>query len=268
MNKNIICLTAVSLLTALITTKTSAEHFSWPNGAKAAVSLSYDDSLDSQLENAIPALDRYAFKGTFYLTLSSEIVVNRLAQWRGIAKQGHELGNHSINHHCRGSLPNRDWVKPENDLDKRTLSSVINEITNANRFLTFIDGHTTRTFTAPCGDYIVQGKDYLAEIEKHFIGIKSHVGKVPSNMTGFNILRTPVFAPSNATTAELIAYVESAAAAGTVANITFHGIGGDYLSVSSEAHAQLLEYLAKHKSIYWVDTFKNISSYVHSVMKN
>ena len=35
-----------------------AQGFSWPEGRKAAVSLSYDDALDSQLDNAIPALDR------------------------------------------------------------------------------------------------------------------------------------------------------------------------------------------------------------------
>ena len=33
-----------------------AQEFSWPEGRKAAVSLSYDDALDSQLDNAIPAL--------------------------------------------------------------------------------------------------------------------------------------------------------------------------------------------------------------------
>jgi peptidoglycan/xylan/chitin deacetylase (PgdA/CDA1 family) len=246
----------------------SSEPFLWPNNAKAAVSLTYDDALNSQLDNAIPVLDQYGFKGTFYLTLSSDVVVNRLSQWRKIAARGHELGNHSINHHCRGSLPNREWVKPENDLDKRTLTSVVNEIINANRFLTFIDGHKTRTFTVPCGDNIVEGKDYLIEIEKNFVGIKNNFGSVPRSMDDFNILRTPVYAPSNVTGTELIAYVESAAAAGSIANITFHGIGGDYLSVSSAAHEKLIEYLAEHKSIYWVDTFKNISKYVHSVSDN
>ncbi|MFT5758841.1 MAG: peptidoglycan/xylan/chitin deacetylase (PgdA/CDA1 family) [Alteromonadaceae bacterium] len=242
----------------------SSEPFYWPNDVKAAVSLSYDDALNSQLDNAIPALEQHGFKGTFYLVLSSDNVVNKLAQWRAIAARGHELGNHTINHHCRGSQPNRAWVKPENDLDKRTLKSIINEITNANRFLTFIDGHTTRTFSVPCTDNIVEGKDYLLEIEQYFVGIKSHVGNAPNSMDNFNIFRTPVYAPSNVTGAELIAYVDSAATAGTIANITFHGIGGDHLSVSREAHAQLLEYLAHHKATFWVDTYQNISTYVNT----
>ena len=36
--------------------------------ARAAVSLAYDDALDSQLDNAIPALDRHGLRATFYLT--------------------------------------------------------------------------------------------------------------------------------------------------------------------------------------------------------
>jgi hypothetical protein len=31
--------------------------FAWPPGIRAAVSLAYDDALDSQLDNAIPMLD-------------------------------------------------------------------------------------------------------------------------------------------------------------------------------------------------------------------
>src|SRR5690606_39633949 len=56
--------------------------FTWPEGRKAAVSLAYDDALDSQLDIAIPALDRYGFKGSFYLTLSAEPVRLRMDDWR------------------------------------------------------------------------------------------------------------------------------------------------------------------------------------------
>ena len=56
--------------------------FSWPGGARAAVSLAYDDGLDSHLDIALPALNRYGFKGSFYLTLSSTAVRDRLEEWR------------------------------------------------------------------------------------------------------------------------------------------------------------------------------------------
>ena len=37
-------------------------------GASVVVSLTYDDGLNSQLDNAVPALDRHGFKATFFLT--------------------------------------------------------------------------------------------------------------------------------------------------------------------------------------------------------
>ena len=42
--------------------------FHWPGGARAAVSLTYDDGLDSQIAHAAPALDAAGLKGTFFLT--------------------------------------------------------------------------------------------------------------------------------------------------------------------------------------------------------
>ncbi|MFT5852499.1 MAG: peptidoglycan/xylan/chitin deacetylase (PgdA/CDA1 family), partial [Colwellia sp.] len=128
------------------------EHLIWPNQAKAAISLAYDDALNSHLDHALPALNKLNLKASFYLTLSSLTVDKRLEEWRRAAKQGHELGNHSINHACRGSLPNREWVQAHNDLDKKKYDEIIQEIQTANILLKAIDGETLRTFTVPCAD--------------------------------------------------------------------------------------------------------------------
>ena len=50
-----------------IQAKNMSQNFNWPNNKTAAVSLAYDDALDSQIDNAIPALKKYNFKGSFYL---------------------------------------------------------------------------------------------------------------------------------------------------------------------------------------------------------
>ncbi len=39
----------------------------WPGSYRAAVSLSFDDGLRSQLEVAVPILDRAGLRATFYL---------------------------------------------------------------------------------------------------------------------------------------------------------------------------------------------------------
>src|SRR3546814_5290486 len=81
------------------------------------LSLAYDDALDSQLDNAIPALDRHGFHASFYLPLAADTLRTRLDEWRAAAARGHELGNHTLFHQCSGSGEDRDWVAPPRDLD-------------------------------------------------------------------------------------------------------------------------------------------------------
>lgn len=238
--------------------------FQWPDGARAAVNLAYDDALDSQLDHAVPALDRHGFKGSFYMTLASDATRLRLDEWRLAADRGHELGNHTLYHPCSGSKPGREWVKPWLDLDRIPLQALLEEIMLANSMLYAIDGRTERTFTAPCGDLYAEGEYYLDAIRPLFVAVKANDGGVTPDMSTLDPYLVSVEAPSDVSGEQLIAIVEEAARKGTMANFTFHGVGGDHLSVSAEAHEQLLEYLDANRDIYWVDTFLNIMKYVKS----
>ena len=238
--------------------------FTWPHGAKAAVSLAYDDALDSQLDNAIPALDKAGLKGSFYLTLGSATVKHRLADWRAAAAHGHELANHTLFHQCSRTLPGHEWVTPEQDLDTTGAQRLAAQVRVGNTLLQAIDGRTDRTFTTPCGDVLAQGENYLRLIQGDFVAIKSGPGGVVTDMALLDPYAVGVAAPSGVTGQQLIDIVQRAARAGTMANITFHGIGGDYLTVSVQAHQELLDYLAAHRNEYWTDTFLNIMAYVRA----
>lgn len=238
--------------------------FAWPGGRKAAVSLAYDDALDSQLDNAIPALDRHGFKASFYLQLSREPVVKRLAEWRAAAHAGHELGNHSLFHQCSKSVPGHEWVEPHRNLDTTTAAQMRDQVLVANAMLHAIDGRIERTYNVPCGDAMASDGNYVELIKQNFVAIKFGDGAVTPNMATLDPDAVTVVAPVGATGAELIAMAQAAAKQGTMVNITFHGIGGDYLSNSNEAHEALLDYLDKHRDIYWVDSFIHLMKYVRS----
>lgn len=253
---------AMGLLLGLGTQVYAADHFKWPNGTKAAVSLAYDDALDSQLDNAIPALAKYKLKGSFYLNVASPTLRTRLDDWRKAADAGHELGNHSIFHQCSKSGPGREWVAADRDLDKVSVIQMQDQVKVANAFLHAIDGKTERTYTLPCTDMNAGGANYVDGLKSEFIAFKAVVGGVTPDMNTLDPYRVGVEVPVNATGKQLIAVVKQAAAKGTMANFTFHGIGGEHLSVSKEAHEELLHYLADHKDIYWTDTFINIMKYV------
>lgn len=269
---------AVSSSAETVAPSDSSLGFIWPNGAKAAISLSYDDALPSQLDNAVKHLNNENLKGSFYLTLSAPTIKNRLAEWQAVAAHGHELANHSINHPCRASLPNREWVEDKNDLDNIMVTDYLAEILTANRWLNSIDGETQRTLTLPCGDALIgsniitekdsnlspDGVSILPLLTQYFIGIKTSVSDIPTPKTQLNIHNVSVWAPNNTDGQTLIGYAKKAADNGGFGNYTFHGIGGDHLAISNKAHQTLLTHLAKNPDIYWVATFKEIAQYIHS----
>ena len=222
----------------------------WPADGRTAVSLAYDDALASQLDNAVPSLNRYHFKASFYLVMSSPVLASRMAQWRLLAQQGHELGNHTLFHPCRASLPNRQWVSTENNLDHLSVAQMVADIETANTFLHALDGKKQRTFTPPCMDKLAKGVEYWTSIKDKFISIKGDDSRFDQ--------KTSWFMPNNISGDRLINQLTESTAPGRFISFTFHGVGGDYLAVTTEAHDQLLDYLAKHSETYYVDSYINI----------
>src|SRR5580658_2835767 len=143
----------LSVLPALAqTADTPARPADTWNHKQCAVVLTYDDAIDVDLDNVVPALDSLGFKATFYLIGVSPTLEKRLEEWRTVAKHGHELGNHSLFHPCDGTLPGRSsWVSPDRDLSRYTVIRAADEIRITNVLLNAIDGKKKRTFAFPCG---------------------------------------------------------------------------------------------------------------------
>ena len=240
----------------------AGDGFAWPDGRKAAVSLAYDDALDSQLDNAIPALDRHGLKGSFYLIMSAETVRRRMPDRRAAAANGHELGNHSLFHQCSRKAPEREWVAPQRDLDTTTVAQMRDQVELASTMLQALDGRGERTYTAPCGDLMARDGAYIGAVAPLFVGIKLIGDAVVPDMATLDPSAVPVMAPVGMSGAQLIALVEEAGRKGTMVDFTFHGIGGDHLQVSKEAHEELLAYLAAHRDRYWTAPFIDIMRWV------
>jgi len=223
----------------------------WPGGKQAAIVLTYDDALRSHLDVAIPQLDAAGLKGTFFLT--GRFPQDEVERWRKAAASGHELANHSVIHPCaKGSF---DMPEQYNN-ERYSVQTMLAEIGIMNTMLHAIDGGTERTYATPCGQTVVGGEDYIAALKA--AGIVKYVrdagGHAERGPDGFSAPGT--FFPETVTGAELIAFVDAARARGGLAVLGFHGVGGDYLKVTAEAHQQLVRYLHDHQDVFWVTTFR------------
>lgn len=242
----------VSLVCAYLTGCTQAEA-TWPNGAKAAIALTYDDALPTQLENAVPALEARGLVATFYISMAFNTFETRRSEWAALAGEGHELGNHSLIHPCQGSKPGRDWLNPGQDLDHYSLEVWLKELRTANEMLNAMDGGAERTFAFTCGDTQIAGVSFIDDIRPLFLGARSVERGVR-----FDPFYVPSFAVDETTAEEMIAYVDKLIANRAIGSITFHGIGGDHLSVSKEAHERLLDYLVEREGDIWVAPLRDI----------
>jgi hypothetical protein len=71
----------------------------WYGGKQAAVSLRFDDSDKSHIEQAVPVLNEYDLIGTFLVNPGTDDYRRYQAVWEGpVLQRGHELGNHTMNH--------------------------------------------------------------------------------------------------------------------------------------------------------------------------
>jgi hypothetical protein len=253
----------VSLLLISIPAIINAQ-FKWPDGAKAAVCLTYDDALDGQLDYAIPQLDSSGLKGTFFCTGNSSCLYRRLDEWRKAAKNGHELGNHTLFHPCIKNRPDGRkfaWVKPEYDLGNYNMGQLLIELSTANTLLKAIDGQEVRTYGYTCSDCTVGGIQFTDSLKSLFVAARSD-GPIPDSMEGYNIFKAPSWAVVDNSAAELIAYVNQAREKGTIAIFMFHSVGGGYLNVGSSQHRQLLEYLKRNRKDYYCAAFKEVMDYI------
>lgn len=248
-------LAALGLFVAATTT---AAPFAWPGGAKAAVSLGYDDGLDSQLDHVVPALNKRGLRASFYVPINGPTLAARQNEWKAAAAAGHELGNHSLFHSCSAKGPGREWVQPHRDLDRQMAAQVQEQVIAANTWLQSLDGRTRRTFTPPCLDMQAGGQDFATALRPQFVAYRAAGPGLVTDTAQLDPYAMPVYFVEGMNGAQLIDIVEQAAAKGAVVSLLFHGVGAEHLSVTREAHDQLLDHLARNKARFWTDSFVNI----------
>ncbi len=246
----------------MTTLQNQAQQTNKWNGKKCSVVLTYDDALNVHLDKVIPCLDSFNLKGTFYLIGESQVISNRILEWRTVAKNGHELGNHTLTHPCDGHKTGREWVSEEKDLRHYSITRAINEIRITNTLLKAIDNKEERTFAFPCGDTIINTTNFYVALKDDFIaarGTKSGLQTIDEiNLNDINC-----YSINGHSGTYMINLVKEAQETQTLLVFLFHGVGGEHsLNVSLEAHSQLIHYLTENQDEIWVAPMATVANYI------
>ncbi|HTR29358.1 MAG TPA: polysaccharide deacetylase family protein [Puia sp.] len=224
----------------------------WPDHKKAAIVLTYDDALVSQLDSALPQLKKAGLTATFFLTSDLDFVT--MPRWRAVANAGFELGNHTLYHPCSPS--------PDNPVSSSTYTKtqMIDEIDLMNRFLYALDGKTVRTFAYPCAETLAGGHDYVDSLRRTGTVKYARIGgdetAVITDFIHLDSLRVPALGLEDHTdAATIIGFIKKVQQAGGMGVIMFHGVGGDYITTATAVHQAVLDYLTANKKDIWVATF-------------
>lgn len=142
------------------------EAQTWLSGKQAALSFTFDDARQSQLANAIPCLNEYDIKATFYVLQKN--VEKNVAGWQSAVQQGHEIGNHTVTHPCSGNFSH----SRHRALEHFSWPQMEDEIIEANQLIEETLGVLPQTFAYPCGNsFVGRGRNlqsYVPLIAQYF----------------------------------------------------------------------------------------------------
>lgn len=143
------------------------EDFRWPEGKRAAISLTFDDARHSQVTQGLPILDEYGTKATFYVSIRN--LEGQLDAWKRAAINGHEIGNHTLTHPCSGNFP----FIGDRALEDYTLDKMRHELVEANNIIESRLGVRPVSFAYPCGQkFVGRGqnlKSYVPLVAEEFL---------------------------------------------------------------------------------------------------
>jgi peptidoglycan/xylan/chitin deacetylase (PgdA/CDA1 family) len=242
---------------------TGPEPFEWPEGRRAALSLTFDDARPSQLERGLPVLDRCGVRATFYASIDP--MAARLEEWRQVAEAGHEIGNHGLYHPCSGNF---DFAR-DNPLESYTLERMEAELIEANDAIEELIGARPRTFAYPCGqDFVGTGREcrsYVPVVDRLFVVGRRAFDETHNHPLYCDLARATGMDSDCAEPAQLMALMQAAAEDGGWLLLFGHDVGEDGRQTT---RIEALEALCRHAQDpangIWVDTVLTVGQYVQS----
>lgn len=235
--------------------------FQWPEGKRAAISLTFDDARTSQIDIGLPLLDRQRVKATFFV--SPQSVEKRLPGWKQAVGNGHEIGNHTLTHPCTGNYP----AFRLNALEEMTLETIGGEIDGAARAIFGLLGINPVSFAYPCGQTFVgrgrQVKSYVPLIAERFRFGRKWLNEEANDPAFCDLSQLLAMESDGKTFAQLKILVDRAIKEGRWLILCGHEINrGGFQTTLVETLEKLCRYAQNPARGIWIDTIGNIGGYI------
>ena len=238
------------------------EDFCWPEGKRAAISLTFDDARISQVDNGLPILDEYGAKATFYVSIHR--LEERLDAWKRALANGHEIGNHSLTHPCSGNFP----FARKRALEEYTLNMMWNEIKEAGNVIERLIGVRPISFAYPCGQkFVGRGrnvKSYVPLVAEEFLTGRGWMDEWANDPTFCDMAQLMGVELDGKDFEQLTELIDTTRANGGWLIFCGHEIGkqGRQTTRSSTLKA-MCEYAQDPANGLWLDTVQAVARYIH-----
>jgi len=238
-----------------------AKRFRWPNGRRAAVSLSFDDARVSQIDTGLALLKRQLVKVTFFV--QAEQVRKRLDGWKKAVADGHEIGNHSNTHPCTANYS----FSRLNALEDYTLEMMAAQLDGANAEIHDLLGVKPRTFAYPCGQKFVgrglEVRSYVPLVAERFLVGRGYLDESANDPHVCDLAQAMGTSFDDMEFEQMRNQVEQAANEGRWVIFVGHEIGKRGYQVTDTAALEALcEYLKDPAHGIWLGTVAEIAEYI------
>lgn len=225
----------------------------WPQGKRAAVSLTFDDARPSQIDTGLPLLEKLGIRVTFFV--SPKNLEKRLDGWKRAAARGHEIGNHSMTHPCTGNYA----FSRANALEDYDLARIARDLDEAQQAIRRLLGVTPVSFAYPCGlKFTGRGRNvrsYVPVVAEKFLlgrGYMDEAANDPAVFDPAQAMGTPFddMAPEQA-----LQLLKTAAEQGRWVIFVGHDIGPRrFQSVDSATIEAIASFAQDASNGIWLDT--------------
>jgi peptidoglycan/xylan/chitin deacetylase (PgdA/CDA1 family) len=213
----------------------------WYGGKLAAISIRFDDSHQTHIDIAIPMLDERGLTGTFLVNPGDRGFQQNEEAWRAAVQQGHELGDHSLDH---------NGAKTDEEAERQIgeAARIIRGIQLEPRLLVFQRGGATQWLQRKPFEFF-EAKYGLHNLDAPGSWNRSH--RSMSCCEEYDRFSIPAFAEQ----------LDRAIADGAWAQPYFHSIGPGTLPVSPESFDAILDIVQSRAADLWCAGMSRIHQY-------